>query len=171
MRGCLRRNWPEHLSSGHIRGQSCEAVSGGTDQTTMGQAMAEVNLAMMYQAELARTTQGRASPRSALRGCLWRKWPEHNSSGHPGTQTCEDVASGGGQTIMGQSFSEIRLSRMSQAKVAWTPELKASRNPELRGCSRREWPEISGAGHLRRQRCEDTSGDNGLTTSAQGTSD
>ena len=34
--GGLRRKWPDHLSSKHIRRQSCQVVSGECGQTTMG---------------------------------------------------------------------------------------------------------------------------------------
>ena len=40
----------------------------------------------------AREPWGNASPRSEFGGCTKRNWPDHLSSGHLGTQSCEDVS-------------------------------------------------------------------------------
>ena len=108
-----------------------------------------VTVARMSQAEVARPLWGRAYQRSTLRGCLKRKWPEHLSSGHPGTQSCEDVAGESGRTTMWQGTSEVRLVRMSQAKR----------------------PEHLTPGCLGTQTCEDVSGESARTTMGQGTSE
>eukprot|EP00959_Pyramimonas_sp_CCMP1952_P314994 6593115-Pyramimonas_sp.AAC.1 len=130
----------------------------------------------MSQAKVARLPWGRASPRSELRGCLRRKWPDHLGSGHIGTQRCENVLGQSGRATVGQGISEVRVSRMSQATVASPPELMASRKPDLGGPLRRTWPAPMGqriseervarmsqanvpdhpsSGHLGTQSCED----------------
>ena len=42
---------------------------------------------------------------------------DHLSSGHVGIETCEDVSGDRGLTSMGQEISEVRVARMSHAKV------------------------------------------------------
>ena len=160
MRECLRRKWPDHHGAGHLRGQTCEDVSGGSGLTTsasrkpkllgclrrkrpdhhVGEGISEVGFARMFR----------------------RRWPVHLSSGHLGTQHCEDVSGESGRTTMGQGISEVRVARISQAKMAWPPELRAFPKSELRECLRRKWFDHHGAGHLRSQNCEDVSGERGL---------
>ena len=105
---------------------------------TSAQGIPEPRIARMLQAKVARPQWGRAPPRSALRGCRRRQWPEHLTSGRLGTQSCEDVSGKSAQTTMGQGTSHVRVVRISQAKVVRPPRLRASRNPELRGCLRRQ---------------------------------
>ena len=158
--------------AGHIRGQRCEDVSGGGGLNTSLQGVSELKVARMSQAKVAGPPWGTALPRSELRGYLKRKLPEHLTPGRVGTQSCEDVSSESGRrTTMGQGISEVRDARTSQANVARTPHLRASRNLELQGCLRRKWPDHHGAGHLRGQSCEDISSESGLTNSAQGVSE
>ena len=45
----------------------------------------------------------------------------HLNSGHLGTQSFEDVSGESGWTTIGQSISEVRVARMSEAKVAGPP--------------------------------------------------
>ena len=77
LRGCLRRKLPNHNGVGHLGGQRCEDVSGESGLNAMGQGISEVSVVKMSQAKVAKPLWGRASPRSALRGCLRRKWPEN----------------------------------------------------------------------------------------------
>eukprot|EP00959_Pyramimonas_sp_CCMP1952_P190968 3993809-Pyramimonas_sp.AAC.1 len=70
LRSSFRRQWPDHLSAGHLGTQRCEDVSGEGGQTIMG----------------------KASPRSELWGCLRRQWPDHLSSEHVRCQNCEDIS-------------------------------------------------------------------------------
>ena len=46
------------------------------------------------------------------------KWPDHLGLGNLGIQNCEDVSGESGLTTMWQGISEVRVARMSQAKVA-----------------------------------------------------
>ena len=62
---------------------------------------------------------------------------------------------------MRQGISESRVARMFLAKVAGTPQLRESRNPELREGLKRKWPDNLGAGLLWGQSCEDVSADSG----------
>ena len=138
LRGCLRRKWPDHLSSGHLETQSCEDVSGGSGLNygaghirgqrcedvsnenglnTSAQGIPEPRVARMLQAKVARPQWGRALPRSDLRGCRRRQWPEHLTSGRLGTQSCEDISGENGRTTMGQGTSEVRVVRRSHAKM------------------------------------------------------
>ena len=121
LRGCIRRKWTEHYGAGHLRGQRCEDVSSENGLNTSAQGIPEPRGARMLQAKVARPPWGRAPPRSHLRGCRRRKWPEHVCSGRLGTLSCEDVSGESGQTTMGQGNSEVRLARMSQAKVPGPP--------------------------------------------------
>ena len=126
LRGCLRRNWPDHLSRGirrclgtngrtmsdhlrpgHLGTQSCEDVSRETDRATSGQGISEPRVARISQAKL--TGQPRAR--------------------HFGTQSCEDVSSETGWTISHASYRSL----------------------ELRGCRRRNLPD-----HLSRGLSEPT---------------
>ena len=50
LRGCLRRKWPNHLSSGHLGAQSCKEVSSESGLNIMGQGISEVSVARMSQA-------------------------------------------------------------------------------------------------------------------------
>ena len=120
--------------AGHFRGRSCEDISGECVLTTSAQGISVPRVARMSEGKVARPPRGMVSPRSELRGRLRRKWPDHPSSGHLGTQSCEDVSGESGRTTMEQSISEVRVARMSEAKVARPPQLRESRNPELQGC-------------------------------------
>ena len=116
--------------------------------------ISEPRVARMSQATVTGPPWGRALPRSELRECLRRKWSDHLSSGHLGTQNSEHVSGKTGLTDMGHGISEVRIARMSQAKVTVPPQLSSSRNrafprSEVRGCLRRKWPDHHGAGHLR----------------------
>ena len=150
-------------------------------------------VARMSQAKVAGPPSGRASPRSELRGSLRRKWPDHLSSGHLGTQSCEDVSCENGRTAMGQGISEVRVARMSpakvachlssghisevsdarmcQAKVAGPPWGRASPRSELRECLRRKWPDHLSSAHLGSQSWKAASGESGLTTMGHGISE
>ena len=68
------------------------------------------------------------------------KWLEHHGAGHLGTQSCEDVSGESGRTIIGQGISEVRVPRMSQAKVARSLQVKTSGSHSCedtgRNCSR-----------------------------------
>ena len=66
---------------------------------------------------------------------------------------------------MGQSISEDSAARMSQEIFGLSSQPRAYRNPELRGCLRRKWPDHHGAGHSRGQRCDDVSGESALASS------
>eukprot|EP00959_Pyramimonas_sp_CCMP1952_P122167 2553700-Pyramimonas_sp.AAC.1 len=52
---------------------------------------------------------------------------------------------------MGQVISEVRVGRMSQAKVARPLWRRASPMSELTGCLRRNWPHHLSSGHLETQ--------------------
>ena len=97
------RKWPDDLIPGHLGSLSCEDVSGESGLTKMGHGIPEVRVAW-----------GRASPRSELRGCRRRK---RLSSGHLGTRSCEDASGDSDLTNTGQGVSEVRVARMSHAKV------------------------------------------------------
>ena len=146
----------------------------------------------MCHAKVAGPPWARTYPRSELRGCLMRKWPDHLGAGHLRGQGCEDVSGESGLNTSTQGVSEPRIARMSQAKVAGPPWGRASRNPEFRGCLRqkrpdhhgaghlrgqtcedvlRKWPEHLSSGHLRDQTCEDVSCESGWTTMGQGISE
>ena len=116
---------------------SREDVSGESGLTTSAQGISEPRVARMSRAKVARPP-GRASPRSELRGCRRRKWPEHHGAGHPRGQSCEDVSGEGGLTTSVQGISEPRVARISQAKAAGPPWGRASRRSEWRGCLRRK---------------------------------
>ena len=74
LQGCLRRQWPEHLTSGRLGTQSCEDVSGESGlnttsgrlatqscedvscesgRTTLGQGISEARVVRMSQAKAA----------------------------------------------------------------------------------------------------------------------
>ena len=171
MRGCLRQKWPDHHGAGHLRAQICEDDSGENVRTTSAQGISEPRLARLSRAKAAEPPWGRASSRSELRGCLWRKWPDHLGSGHLGTQISDDVIGEKGLTTIGQGNSEVRDARISQAHVSSPPQLSASRYLESRGCPRTKWPDHHGAWYLLGLNCEDVSGESGLTTPAQGISE
>ena len=109
---------PDHREAGHLRGQSCEDVSGESGLTTSAQGISEPRFARMSQAKVAGPPWGRAFLRSELRGWLMRKWPDHQGAGHFGTLSCEDVSGESGLTTSAQGVSEVRVARMSQARVA-----------------------------------------------------
>ena len=139
--GGLTRKWPEHLNPGHIRDQSFDDVSGGSGLNTSPQGLSQPRVARMSQAKVPGPPWGSAPPRSEFGGGLTRKWPEHLNPGHIrdqsfddvsggsglstlttsgplATQSCEDVSGKGSRAIIGQGTSEVRVRRMSQAKVA-----------------------------------------------------
>ena len=51
--GCLKRKWPDHLSSQHLGPQSCEDVSWESGRTTVGHGISSVRLARMAHAKVA----------------------------------------------------------------------------------------------------------------------
>ena len=52
-RGCLTRKLQDHLSSGHLRGQSCEDVSGESGLNISAQGVSEPRVARTSQAKVA----------------------------------------------------------------------------------------------------------------------
>ena len=88
---------------------------------------------------MSQGTTSRAAPSSMqLRGCLRRNWPDHLSRG----------------------IFQPRVARMSRAKLAGPPQVRASRSIDLRGCLRR-----------RAQSCKDVSGATSRITPGQGISE
>ena len=122
---------------------SREDVSGESGLTTSAQGISELRVARMSRAKVARPP-GRASPRSELRGCLRRKWPDY------------------------LGISAARVARTSQARVPRPPRGRAPGRSELRGGLRRKWPEHLSSGHLGSQSYEDIAGESGRTTRKQG---
>ena len=149
MRGCLMRKWLDYHGAGHLRGHSCEDTLCESGLTTSPQGVSEPSVARMSQAKVAGQPGGRAPPRSALRGSVKRKLPEHLSSGHFVTQSCENVSGESGRTPMGQGTSRS----------------------ELRGCLRRKWPNHLSSGHLGAQSCKEVSSESGLNIMGQGISE
>ena len=88
-RGCLRRNWPDHL----LRGISEPRVGAGPPQV-------------------------RAFRSPDLRGCLKRKGLDRLRSRHLRAHRWEDVSGAIGKTTSGQGMSEPRVARTSQARLA-----------------------------------------------------
>eukprot|EP00959_Pyramimonas_sp_CCMP1952_P270316 5650751-Pyramimonas_sp.AAC.1 len=92
LRGCFRRRWQDHLSSWHLGARNCQDVSGETGLTNSVEGISETRVARMSQAKVPGESWGRAPPRSALQGCLRRRWQDHLSPRHVGSQSCEDVS-------------------------------------------------------------------------------
>ena len=135
---------------GQLGTQSCGDVSGESGLNSIGQGISEVGVVRMSEAKVARPLWGRASPRSASRGCLRRKWPEYTRA---------------------QGIPEPRVVRMSQAKVAGKPGGRAPPRSALRESLKLKLPEHLSSGHLVTQSCEDVSGESGRTPMGQGTSE
>ena len=117
LRGCLRRKWPDHISPGHLRGKSCEDVSGESGLTTSDEGNSELRVGRMSPAKVAGPPWSKASPRSNLRGRLRQKWPDHHGAGHLRGQSCDDVSSESGLTTSAQGIAERRVARMSHATL------------------------------------------------------
>ena len=66
LQGCLRRQWPEHLTSGRLGTQSCEDVSGESGLNTSPQGVSQPRVARMSHAKVAGPPWGRASPTPQL---------------------------------------------------------------------------------------------------------
>ena len=118
MRGCLRRKWPDHLSSGHLRTQSGEDVSGKSGWTTHGAGHPEVRIAEMSQAKMASPPELRASRTQSCEDVSGESGRTTHGARHLRGQNCEDVSGGNGLTTSAQGISEPRSATMSQAKVA-----------------------------------------------------
>eukprot|EP00959_Pyramimonas_sp_CCMP1952_P370187 7752781-Pyramimonas_sp.AAC.1 len=104
----------------------------------------------MSEAKVPRPLWGRASPRSASRGCLRLEWPEYTRA---------------------QGIPEPRVARMSQAKGAGQPGGRAPPRSALRGSLKLKLPEHLSSGHLGTKSCEGVSGESGRTPLGQGTSE
>ena len=121
LRGCLRRNWPDHLARG----------------------ISEPKVGRMSQARLGGPPQVEAYLSTELRGCLGRNCLKHLRPGHIRAQSCKDVSRETRQTtscaayhlrsehIGAQSCEDVSF------KTAWTTSCAVSRSPELRGYIRR----------------------------------
>jgi len=143
----------------HLGAQICEDAAGGTGQTTsslQAQSCEDVpGGARMSQAKRAGPPHGQhlraqscqdvsgtigwrtsraafASPEWG--GCLRRNWLHHRRSGHLGAQSCEDVPGERGRTTSCNGIPQPRVARMSLARRAVPPQIRASLSAELRRC-------------------------------------
>ena len=96
MRGCLRRNWPDHLADG----------------------ISKPRIARISQAKRAGPPQVTASPNPKVSRMFQAKWAGQHLARHLGAQICDDVSGETGRTSSDLVISKDRRVRMSQAKPA-----------------------------------------------------
>ena len=160
LRGCLRRNWPDHLR----QGISEPSVARLSRAKLAGPPLARYVRTHNYEDVSGDTGRARciSEPRNA-------RTPPAKLAGSPRARY---VGGEFGWTTSGQDISDPRLARMSQATLAaqapspspemrgrikrnWLarhlttsqeersgpPQVRASLSPEQRGCFMRNWPE------------------------------
>ena len=150
MQGCLRRDEPDHASGQGIsepRGANMSTAQRAVSLYHLARGIPKPRVGKMSQAkltgrpraqhlgawscegvsgEIGRTTPRAASLKPNLRRCLKRN-------------RLDDLLRG---------ISEPRVARMSRANLAGPPQDRASLNPVLRGCLRRDGPDHVRSRHL-----------------------
>ena len=137
LRGCLRRNGPDHLSRGISEPRVARISQAKRARPPLARHLGAQRVEDV-SGETGRTTSRAASQSPGFRGCLRRNGPDHVSRG----------------------ISEPRVSRMSLAKRPGPPFARQPGAPICEDVS----GETPNPGQLRNESCEDVSGETARTT-------